>query len=74
MTSLVGLYRDINLLLDMVEVKLEQCKELCLSKIATAPNGAVVINETVHKTPEEKRAREIVRCVSLPYGNYLTFG
>lgn len=73
MTTLVSLYRDINLLLDMVEAKLKQCKELYLEKITTERGSTVGINETVHKMPEEKRAREIVRCVSLPYGNFLSF-
>jgi len=73
MTTLVSLYRDINLLLDMVEAKVRQCKELYLEKIATERESTVGINETESKPQEEKRPREIAKCVSLPFGNYLVF-
>ena len=73
MTSFVGLYRDINLLLDMIEAKLEQCKELYKEKIATVHNNTVGINASESKEPEAKKAREIVRCSNQPFGNYLIF-
>jgi len=57
----------------MLEAKLKQCKELYLEKISAEHNSTVGINETVHKMPEDKKAKEIVRCVSLPYGNFLSF-
>ena len=73
MSTLVSLYRDLNLLLDMIEAKLKQCKELYLEKIATERESTVGIIATESKEPEVKRAREIVKCVNLPYGNFLTF-
>jgi hypothetical protein len=73
MTTLVSLYRDINLLLDMIEAKVRQCKELYLEKITTEHNSTVGINAIESKPQEEKRPKEIVRCVSLPFGNYLSF-
>ena len=73
MTTLVSLYRDINLLLDMIEAKVRQCKELYLEKITTERESTVEINATESKPQEEKRPKEIAKFVSLPFGNYLSF-
>lgn len=59
----------------MLEAKLKQCKELYVEKISAERKSHVDINaiEAVHKMPEDKKAKEIVRYVILPYGNYLSF-
>ena len=57
----------------MIEAKVRQCKELYLEKITAEHNSTVGINATESKPQEVKRPKEIARCVSLPYGNYLSF-
>jgi hypothetical protein len=57
----------------MVEAKLKQCKQLYKEKITAEHNSTVEINATESKPQEEKRPKEIARCVSLPYGSYLSF-
>ena len=86
MTTLTSLYRDINLLLDMVEARMKQLQDLYEKKrAATTPvqSSTDVGNESdssdevnTRKTRRKVVVRDIsatARFVSLPSGNILVF-
>lgn len=84
MTTLTSLYRDINLLLDMVEARVKQFKDLYEKKAkakASAQRSTEVKDvsddeEATEKTRKKGEVREIkatARYVTLPSGNTLIF-
>jgi hypothetical protein len=84
MSTLTSLYRDINLLLDMVESRMKQFKELYNNKVkakASVQENTEVkeIKEDVGSTEPKKKHKkkeeviETARYVSLPSGNVLIF-
>lgn len=81
MSTLTSLYRDINLLLDMVESRMKQFKELYNSKVkakASVQESNEVKEDVGSTEPKKKHKKkeeviETARYVSLPSGNVLIF-
>ena len=87
MSTLVSLYRDINLLLDMVESRMKQFRELYNNKVKAKAsvqesNEVKEIKEPVGSTEAKRKEKkhkkkeevpETARYVSLPSGNFLIF-
>ena len=84
MSTLVSLYRDINLLLDMVESRMRQFKDLYNKKMTAkaSEQESTEVKETkepvgsTEPKKKHKKKEEVIdtaRYVSLPSGNFLIF-
>ena len=80
MVSLVTLYRDVNLLLDMIDAKIKEMKVLYIDKITSLNEVNEVMNENVRSeeakaatVPAPKEPKLIVKYVTVNSNNVVSF-
>jgi len=77
MSTLVSLYRDINLLLDMAEARIKQMKALYLKKCRKSEHYDTTEPEEIVRSEKKptapRKERRTLQLIELPSGNCLSF-